>query len=123
MQISVVSSDPLETCLIPLHRAGFVHRADNTELTKRYFREVPGGRRTHVHVRRAGSLSEQLPKVMPDTPRQDINSRWTAAHTGGRPVPGDNGQPDPGGPDPAGSSVEAICGQGRRVLSEAARAS
>jgi GrpB protein len=37
-----------------------VHRADNPELTKRYFRERPGERRTHIHVRRAGSFSEQF---------------------------------------------------------------
>ena len=37
-----------------------MYRADNTELTKRYFRERPGGRRTHIHVRRAGSFSEQF---------------------------------------------------------------
>jgi GrpB-like predicted nucleotidyltransferase (UPF0157 family) len=36
-----------------------VYRADNPERTKRYFREPPGRRRTHVHVRRAGSFSEQ----------------------------------------------------------------
>jgi GrpB-like predicted nucleotidyltransferase (UPF0157 family) len=66
VQISVVSFDPLETYMIPLHRAGFVHRADNTELTKRYFREAPGGRRTHVHVRRAGSFSEQFALLFRD---------------------------------------------------------
>jgi len=38
---------------------GYVYRADNPERTKRYFREPPGRRRTHVHVRRAGSFSEQ----------------------------------------------------------------
>jgi len=36
-----------------------VYRADNPERTKRYFREPPGRARTHVHVRRAGSFSEQ----------------------------------------------------------------
>lgn len=36
-----------------------MYRADNPERTKRYFREPPGRPRTHVHVRRAGSFSEQ----------------------------------------------------------------
>ena len=39
--------------------SGYVYRADNPERTKRYFREPPGRPRTHVHVRRAGSFSEQ----------------------------------------------------------------
>ncbi|TDD28483.1 GrpB family protein, partial [Kribbella turkmenica] len=33
---------------------------ENPDRTKRYFREAPGGRRTHVHVRRTGSFSEQV---------------------------------------------------------------
>jgi GrpB-like predicted nucleotidyltransferase (UPF0157 family) len=35
-----------------------VYRPDNAERTKRYFREPPGSRRTHIHVRRARSFSE-----------------------------------------------------------------
>ena len=60
IQISVRSFEPLDVFKIPIERAGFVHRADNTERTKRYFRERPGDRRTHIHVRRAGSFSEQF---------------------------------------------------------------
>jgi GrpB-like predicted nucleotidyltransferase (UPF0157 family) len=59
VQISVASFEPLEAFKGPLERLGYVYRADNTERTKRYFREPPGRRRTHVHVRRAGSFSEQ----------------------------------------------------------------
>lgn len=44
----------------PLERPGYVYRADNPERTKRYFREPPGRRRTHVHVRRAGSFSDVI---------------------------------------------------------------
>ena len=47
-------------------RLGFGHRADNPELTKRYFREAPGQPRTHIHVRRAGSFSEQFPLLFRD---------------------------------------------------------
>lgn len=60
IQVSVASFEPLHAYRAPLERAGFVHRADNPELTKRYFRERGGHRRTHVHVRRAGSFSEQF---------------------------------------------------------------
>lgn len=60
LQVSVASLEPLAVCREPIERAGFVHRADNPELTKRYFRERPGARRTHIHVRRAGSFSEQF---------------------------------------------------------------
>ncbi|MEM8902958.1 MAG: GrpB family protein [Actinomycetota bacterium] len=60
VQVSVGSFEPLDRYRRPLERAGFVHRAENPERTKRYFRERPGTRRTHIHVRRAGSFSEQL---------------------------------------------------------------
>jgi GrpB-like predicted nucleotidyltransferase (UPF0157 family) len=59
VQVSVLSFQPVEAFKRPLERLGFVYRPDNTERTKRYFREPPGSRRTHVHVRRAGSFSEQ----------------------------------------------------------------
>lgn len=60
VQISVDGFEPVSRYRVPLERAGFVHRADNPELTKRYFREMPGTQRTHIHVRRAGSFSEQF---------------------------------------------------------------
>jgi len=59
VQVSVASFEPLDDFRLPLERAGFVHRP-GAELTKRYFRERPGGRRTHIHVRRAGSFNEQF---------------------------------------------------------------
>jgi GrpB-like predicted nucleotidyltransferase (UPF0157 family) len=54
-----------------LEAAGFVYRAATTERTKRYFRESPGRRRTHVHVRRAGSFSEQFALLFRDFLRAD----------------------------------------------------
>jgi GrpB-like predicted nucleotidyltransferase (UPF0157 family) len=60
VQISVAAFEPLDAFRAPLERLGYVFRADNTERTKRYFREPPGSQRTHIHVRRAGSFSEQL---------------------------------------------------------------
>jgi GrpB-like predicted nucleotidyltransferase (UPF0157 family) len=66
VQISVASFEPLDAFRIPLASLGFVHRADNPDLTKRYFREAPGARRTHIHVRRAGSWSEQAALLFRD---------------------------------------------------------
>jgi GrpB-like predicted nucleotidyltransferase (UPF0157 family) len=66
IQISVAELDPVEPFERPLTQLGLVYRAGNTERTKRYFREVPGTRRTHIHVRRAGSFSEQFPLLFRD---------------------------------------------------------
>lgn len=66
VQISVRSLEPLKPFKTPLERIGLIFRADNTELTKRYFREPPGSRRTHVHVRELGSFSQQLPLLFRD---------------------------------------------------------
>ncbi|MGN9838671.1 GrpB family protein [Nonomuraea sp. H19] len=66
VQISVRSFEPLDAFRTPLERLGLVYRADNPELTKRYFREAPGSRRTHVHVRELGSFSQQLPLLFRD---------------------------------------------------------
>jgi GrpB-like predicted nucleotidyltransferase (UPF0157 family) len=66
VQISVAALDPIEPFKDPLERLGYVYRADNTERTKRYFREAPGEPRTHLHVRRAGSFSEQFPLLFRD---------------------------------------------------------
>jgi GrpB-like predicted nucleotidyltransferase (UPF0157 family) len=60
VQISVASFEPLSAFRDPIESCGFVWRPKNEELTRRYFRERPGRRRTHVHVRRAGSFCEQL---------------------------------------------------------------
>ena len=39
---------------------------DNPDRTKRYFREAPCERRTHIHVRCAGSFSEQFALLFRD---------------------------------------------------------
>jgi len=56
----------LDTYRIPLGGLGYIFRADNPERTKRYFREAPGQRRTHIHVRRAGSWAEQFALLFRD---------------------------------------------------------
>ena len=71
VQISVASLEPVGAYRGALERAGFYLREDNTERTKRYFREAAGGRRTHIHVRRAGSFNEQLALLFRDYVRSD----------------------------------------------------
>jgi GrpB-like predicted nucleotidyltransferase (UPF0157 family) len=66
VQISVASLEPVEPFRLPLESLGYVFRADNPELTKRYFRETPGQRRTHIHVRRLGSWAEQFALLFRD---------------------------------------------------------
>lgn len=66
IQVSVAAFEPLDAFRGPLERLGYIFRADNQERTKRYFRERPGSRRTHIHVRRAGSFSEQLALLFRD---------------------------------------------------------
>lgn len=66
IQISVASFEPLEAYREPLLSLGYVHRADNPDLSKRYFRERPGARRTHIHVRRLGSFGEQFALLFRD---------------------------------------------------------
>ncbi|MCE5238847.1 GrpB family protein [bacterium] len=78
--VSVASFEPLATIGAPLEGLGFVHRASNPDLTKRYFREAPGERRTHIHVRRAGSWSEQFALLFRDYMRaHDADCRWYEA--------------------------------------------
>jgi GrpB-like predicted nucleotidyltransferase (UPF0157 family) len=66
IQISVAAFEPLDAFRAPLERLGYGFRAGNPERTKRYFREPPGTPRTHIHVRRAGSFSEQLALLFRD---------------------------------------------------------
>ncbi|MFL1675826.1 GrpB family protein [Paenibacillus dendritiformis] len=66
IQISVRSFEPLASYRDPLQAIGYLHRAGNPELTKRYFREGPGMRRTHIHVREAGSFAEQFALLFRD---------------------------------------------------------
>jgi GrpB-like predicted nucleotidyltransferase (UPF0157 family) len=59
IQVSVADLEPSDSFRIPLTGLGYVFHTDNTDLAKRYFREPPGTRRTHIHVRRAGGFQEQ----------------------------------------------------------------
>ena len=66
VQISVAVFEPLGAFRVPIEGLGFVYRANNPDLTKRYFREPAGDRRTHIHVRRAGSWPEQFALLFRD---------------------------------------------------------
>jgi GrpB-like predicted nucleotidyltransferase (UPF0157 family) len=66
VQISVLTLEPVDRYRGAIESCGLAWRADNPELTKRYFREVPPRPRTHVHVRRSGSFDEQLALLFRD---------------------------------------------------------
>lgn len=66
IQISVRSLEPVSAYLPRMESLGYIYRADNTERTKRYFRESAGMQRTHIHVREAGSFSEQFALLFRD---------------------------------------------------------
>jgi GrpB-like predicted nucleotidyltransferase (UPF0157 family) len=80
IQVSVAAFDPLQAFKQPLERLGYVYRADNPERTKRYFREPPSRRRTHLHVARAGSFSEQWALLFRDYLRahRDVAAEYEA---------------------------------------------
>ncbi len=71
IQVSVASFEPFDLLRVPLEAIGYVWRADNTDLTRRYFRETRGAPRTHVHVRIQGSWSEQFALLFRDYIRRD----------------------------------------------------
>ncbi|MBD2868261.1 GrpB family protein [Paenibacillus arenilitoris] len=66
IQISVMDDEDLAAYKAKIEGLGFQWRSDNPDRTKKYFRETPGSRRTHIHVRRAGSFSEQLTLLFRD---------------------------------------------------------
>lgn len=66
IQVSVASLEPVDAFRRPLEQGGFMWRPDNPERTKRYFRERPGEPRTHLHVRKAGTFSEQFALLFRD---------------------------------------------------------
>ncbi|MBW7453078.1 GrpB family protein [Paenibacillus sepulcri] len=66
IQISVLNYDDVLNYKTKIEKVGFVLRGENPDKTKRYFRELPGSRRTHIHVRQAGSFSEQITLLFRD---------------------------------------------------------
>lgn len=45
LQLSVASFAPVDAYRLPLERLGYVFRPDNPDQTKRYFHELPDGKR------------------------------------------------------------------------------
>jgi GrpB-like predicted nucleotidyltransferase (UPF0157 family) len=84
LQISVADLEPVLRYRLPLEGLGYVFRVDNADRTKRYFRETPGQRRTHLHVRRAGSFSEQYALLFRDFMRvhADVAQQYGALKVG-----------------------------------------
>jgi len=72
IQISVAQLEPTDPYRIPLEKIGYVFREKNPDKTKRYFRESPGDRRTHIHVRKIGSWHQQFPLLFRDYLRQNV---------------------------------------------------
>lgn len=66
VQVSVDRLEPDGPFREPLERVGLRFQAPNRDRTQRFFREPPGTRRTHVHVRAAGSFDEQLNLLLRD---------------------------------------------------------
>jgi GrpB-like predicted nucleotidyltransferase (UPF0157 family) len=66
IQVSVKSLEYLNMYKPMFEQIGFIHRAGNPDRTKSYFRETPGNRRTHIHVREYRSWSEQFALLFRD---------------------------------------------------------
>ena len=66
IQISVTSLEPMLQYKAALESIGFDWRVKNPDLTKRYFREVSGQQRVHIHVRQSGSWGEQFSLLFRD---------------------------------------------------------
>jgi len=88
VQISVACLEPMGY-KASLESLGFAWRADNPDLTKRYFRELSGPRRVHIHVRQSGSWGEQFSLLFRDYMRNhpddaaaysDLKHRLAAEH-------------------------------------------
>lgn len=75
IQVSVYNRDDDVSLIKQLTSIGFTFRADNPDKTKRYFRESPGMREVHVHVRESGSIGEQLALLFRDYLRKNEESR------------------------------------------------
>jgi GrpB-like predicted nucleotidyltransferase (UPF0157 family) len=75
IQISVINLDDVEKYKTKIEILGFGLRGENPDKSKRYFREIPGNRRTHIHVRQVGSFSEQLALLFRDYLREHPEDR------------------------------------------------
>ena len=86
IQVSVVAIAPEALYLGPLETMGFRWDRENPDRSKRFFREPVGEHRTHIHVREAGSLDEQLNLLLrdylrthPDVAAEYARVKWALA--------------------------------------------
>ena len=84
IQISVADFELLDALRHPLEQLGYIFRANHPDRTQRYFRETPGQRRVHIHVRRAGSFGEQFALLFRDYLRThpDVAAQYTELKIG-----------------------------------------
>ena len=73
VQVSVAALEPM-AYRAPIESLGYVWRFDNPEKTKRYFREAPGSKRTHIHVRVNGSWHQQYALLFRDYVREHADA-------------------------------------------------
>jgi GrpB-like predicted nucleotidyltransferase (UPF0157 family) len=66
VQVSVATFDDIGAIERAMSTIGFEYRSDNQDKTQRYFREQPGQRRTHIHIRRSGSFQESFSLLFRD---------------------------------------------------------
>lgn len=81
IQMSVKDLNNIEEVKSGFCTLGFQYRHDNSDLTKKYFRETQGMRRTHIHVRESGSWSEQFNLLFRDYLREHETERNEYAQT------------------------------------------
>jgi len=73
IQISVADLANIEILAERMATIGYIWRARNADLTKRYFRERPSDERTHIHMRRVGSWQEQWALLFRDYMRAHVD--------------------------------------------------
>ena len=66
IQLSVAAVEPMNSYLGQLEGVGYAWHPFNDDLTRRFFREPSGQQRTHLHVKSAGSWSEQMALLFRD---------------------------------------------------------
>lgn len=81
VQLSVAALEPETPYRGPLERLGYVRRPSEDDRTQRLFREPAAQRRTHLHVRAAGSFDEQLNLLFRDFLRAEPAVRADYART------------------------------------------
>ena len=72
IQMSVACLEPVDAYAVPIQELGYLFRPTNPDLTKRFFHSPPAMPRCHIHVRRAGSWSEQFALLFRDYLRTQV---------------------------------------------------